>query len=671
MNRDNTPWGPTPAPDLDWTADSAPFSRQFKDLYYSRENGMAESQHVFLAGNGLPQRWRQTPSRPDFRIAETGFGTGLNFLLTWQAWRLQPQPRPRLHYTSVEKYPLSREQVTMALRPWRSLAPLAADLVSAWPGRLPGQHRLVLDDGQVILDLWWEDAGEAFSDLARHGPLIDAWYLDGFAPARNESMWQPALYADMATLSRHGATVATFTAAGHVRRGLDAAGFQVRKVPGFGRKRESLAGTYAGTPQAAASPNATPWDLPASTTDAPATAIVVGAGLAGCSMARSLAQRGIQVQLLDRGKLAGEASGNEQGILYTRLSRRHSTLTDFALQSFTHSAALYRQLFASGRLTPGRDGDLCGSFHQHSDREELNTLQQALEGLEELALVLDSGAAKDKLGIEPALGGYWYPGSGWLRPPSVCRALIQSPLITLRENCGELQLLATADHWTAVDGTGATIARADVAILCTGTGSINNPLTHHLPLQSIRGQTTYIPSSAQSARLAAALCHKGYISPAREGVHCIGASFKLRDNSRELRFQEHRENIDKLAAALPQWRPALASLDCEALPGRVGFRCASPDYLPIAGPAPETEEFLQSYAALRKNARQVIARKGPYVPGLYINTAHGSRGLSSAPLCAELLASQICNEPPPLSSELCRALSPARFLIRDLGRNRR
>ena len=365
MNRDNTPFGPTTAPALTWTAENEPFSTRFDDLYYSQEDGLAEGRHVFLAGNQLPGRW-QHHREPDFRIAETGFGTGLNFLLTWQAWRQKTEPRPRLHYVSVEKYPLDQAELTRALAPWKSLLPLAQLLAKSWPGRIPGQHRLCFDGGQVVLDLWWEDAGAALADLARNGPLFDAWYLDGFAPARNESMWQSELYQSMSALSRPDATVATFTAAGHVRRGLIAAGFEVSKVAGFGRKRESLAGLIRQSGRQAQASD-TPWDLSRAVQARPRSVLVVGAGLAGCTLARALAERGVSVKLLDRGVLAGEASGNEQGILYTRLSRKHSSLTDFALLSFTHAAQLYRSCFDDGALRESIDGSLCGSFHQQAD----------------------------------------------------------------------------------------------------------------------------------------------------------------------------------------------------------------------------------------------------------------------------------------------------------------
>jgi tRNA 5-methylaminomethyl-2-thiouridine biosynthesis bifunctional protein len=668
MKRDNQPWGPTPEPQLTWNSAGEPYSSSYDDVYYSREDGLAESHHVFLQGNGLPARWADFPE-PSFCIAETGFGTGLNFLLTWQTWLQQAAPRPRLHFVSIEKFPLSRDQLARALAPWKDLQSLSEELLRAWPGRLPGQHRLLFEQGQVILDLWWEDVHPALADLASHGPVVDAWYLDGFAPAKNEAMWQTPLYTHMAALSRPGATAATFTASGTVRRGLANAGFEVEKIPGFGRKRESITARLNATGEPVNYPE-TPWHQARGAISPPSSVVIIGAGLAGCTVASALAQRGVRVKLLDAGTLAGAASGNEQGVLYTRLSRRHSSLTDFALQSFRHAATRYRQLLDQQILQAEADGQLCGSFHQETDSEELEILTERLQGLEDLAQVLDRQGAADLLGAEPAIGGYWYPDSGWLHPPAVCAALVDNALIELQTDCSGLSLNFDRGNWHINNDSGDTIARAPVAILCTGTDSAGFPQTDWLPLQSIRGQTSYLPATAQTKALRSAFCHKGYISPARDGRHCIGASFKLKDASEELREGEHSENLDKLRAALPGWSESLQQVDVGSLGGRVGFRCASPDYLPIVGRVPDYDLFLQTYATLRKNARQTIPEKGDYVPGLYVNTAHGSRGLSSTPLCAQLLASDICGEAPPLSSELIRALSPARFLVRDLARNR-
>lgn len=667
MNRDNTDWGPTPAASLAWTDKGEPYSPAFQDFYYSSENGLAESRHVFLAGNDLPARWQGRAA--EFCIAETGFGSGLNFLLTWQAWRENAGSGQRLHFISIEKYPLDAQQLAKALQAWPELSELADALLDMWPGRLPGQHRISLDSGKVVLDLWWEDAAAALTDLCAHGPLVDAWYLDGFAPARNASMWQPEIFTSMAQLSRPGATLATYTAASAVRRGLEGAGFSLRKVPGYGHKRESLTGILL-TPQQGTSFTTTPWDLDAADRGHPKSAIVIGGGLAGASMARALAQRGILVTLLDRNGIAGEASGNEQGVLYTRLSKRHSALTDFALQSFRYSGHYYHQLFAEGRLRPEQDGSLYGCFHQHSDEEELSIMRERLQELADIASVLDREEAGRRLGVQPAQAGYWYPDSGWLSPPAVCHALLDTPGVSVMTQCGQLSLRRDDGSWHATDSEGNGIATADIAVVCTGTGANAINGLEWLPIQAIRGQTTRLPANKASGDLQAAFCHQGYISPPVGGEHCIGASFKLHDRDTALRTAEHRENLDKLLTALPQWRQAFAELDLDTLQGRVAFRCASPDYLPIAGPVPDRDLFLQTYGALRKNARKLIDQRGNYVPGLYVNVAHGSRGLTSAPLCAQVLASQICGEAPPLSRELLRALSPARFLVRDLSRNR-
>lgn len=671
MKRENTPWRPVFPAALDWTERGDPRSLAFDDIYYSSNNGLEESRYVFLAGNQLPGRWLNW-SGQYFCIAETGFGTGLNFLLTWQAWRATPEPRPRLHYLSIEKYPLTATDMTKALAAWPALATLTDQLLEQYPGLVPGQHRVLLDDGRVSLDLWWEDVADALPDLASSGhPAVDAWYLDGFAPARNEAMWQPPVLDAIAALSRTDATFSTFTAVGRVRRHLAAAGFSVDKVAGYGSKRECLRGHLAKARPAvgAKHPTETPWDLASALPAPPDRAIVVGAGLAGCTAAAALARRGIEVTLLEQNKLASAGSGNEQGILYTRLSRRHSPLTDFALQSYQFSTAFYRTLFQRGELTEGVDGALCGSFHQSDKALELAELAVLLASVPELAQVLEPAQAREVLGIEQPSTGYWYPRSGWLRPAAVCRALVAHSRIRLLEDCGPISLTPLERGWGVAD-RGERNWEAACVVIATGSESADMESLDWLPLQAIRGQTTQLPTEPRLAGLQAALCHEGYIAPAREGAHCIGATFNLQDENTSLRIEDHRDNLAKLANAVPAWSNLLQDLDPSTLDGRVAYRCASPDYLPLVGAVPDRPAFLRDFAPLRKNARQVLACRGQYLPGLYLSTGHGSRGLSSTPLAAELLASQICRETAPMSRELCRALAPARFIIRDLSRNR-
>jgi tRNA 5-methylaminomethyl-2-thiouridine biosynthesis bifunctional protein len=670
MSRNNTPWQALATAEITWTEDGSPCSPAYDDFYYSTVDGVEEANYVFLKGSQIARRLQRHP-HATFCVAETGFGTGLNFLLTWKLWREQALPKPRLHFVSFENQPVRSCDIRKALQAWPALSELTQELLDNYPEPIPGQHRLILDDGAVTLDLWWEDAALAMPDLCgRLRESIDVWYLDGFSPNRNPSIWTPCLYQNMAIASRSGASFATFTAAGDVRRGLESAGFEVTKSSGWGLKRECMHGELgAATIQPAQDLKITPWDINRKQSPRPKTALVIGAGLAGCTVAAALAKRGIAVTIIEAGRIAGGGSGNDQGVLYTRLSKKHSPLVDFSLQSFSFSYRFYKQMLGCGQLADDIDGALCGSFHQNDNTEALAAMAQQLLRVPQLAQVLGADAANQILGIEQEHDGYWYPHSGWMRPSSICHALLQHENITVMENSGPVNLLKQDSIWQAITPAGA-IAQSTCAVVATGSAAANMPALNWLPVSAIRGQTTNLATSEQTGSLRAVLCHTGYISPARLGNHCIGATFDIADNDTSTRSKDHRYNLDSLAKAVPAWQKLLDAITEDDIEGRVAYRCASPDYLPLIGPVPNHPVFLENYSMLRKNARRAIPHNGEYLAGLYLTTGHGSRGLTSTPLAAEILASTICNEPPPLSRELSRALAPARFIIRDLRRKR-
>ncbi len=675
---DETGWRGAQAAALTWN-EGVPHSTRYQDSYFSRAGGAAESRHVFLAGNDLPGRW-QHASR--FTIAETGFGTGLNFLTCWQAWkqtRSQRPPSARLHYLSIEGFPVTAEDLVTANAAWPELQEQAGALAAAYPPPLPGMHRLRFDD--VCLDLVFAELDDALPLISSLPELtVDAWFLDGFAPARNPDMWTPALYQTMSALGRRGTSFATFTAAGSVRRGLQAAAFVAEKVTGFGRKREMLLGQLT-EPAAPSPPATTPWHLPrhrfpdparpVSGGSIPAAAIVIGAGLAGAFVADALARRGVAVTVLDAGGVAGAASGNRQGALYTRLSHRESALTSFALHSFCFAARRYAAMLASGELEPGRDGQLCGALHLRPDWGEEDVLYDTVTSLPGLVRGLDATQAEELSGVPGCDSGLFYPGSGWLYPDAVCRALLNHSRIQVIEHCGELSLVATSSGWQASDSAGVARAEAAVAIVACGIDSATVAGSDWLKLQAVRGQTSQVSSIGRLADLRTVICHEGYLPPARDGEHCLGATFDIGDPDTALRPEDHLANLEQVVRALPALRDDLPLDRAAELEGRVGYRCATPDYLPVAGPVPAAEVFGEDYAGLRRNARQLIPQAGSYQPGLYLCAGHGSRGLTSTPLCGELLAAQVCAEPWPLSTELARALAPARFLVRALKRNTR
>ena len=215
---------------LTWDESDTPYSRRFEDLYFSREDGRAETRAVFLAGNGLPQAWQNTRH---YHIAELGFGTGLNFFETLQQWQMSAPQEAVLHFTSFELYPLSGKEISRAIANWPELVKLADQLREL----ITGQHALHF--GNVQLEII---TGDARKTLPKWRGQVDAWYLDGFSPAKNPQLWQAELMQAVFEHTRQGGTFSTYTAAGYVRRNLQEAGFEVQRVPGFGGKRERLQG---------------------------------------------------------------------------------------------------------------------------------------------------------------------------------------------------------------------------------------------------------------------------------------------------------------------------------------------------------------------------------------------------------------------------------------------
>ncbi|WP_136659369.1 tRNA (5-methylaminomethyl-2-thiouridine)(34)-methyltransferase MnmD [Nitratireductor sp. XY-223] len=234
MSRQNDTGGPT-GREIEWHAGDMPYSPVFGDHFYSRSDGRAECGHVFLGGNDLPDRWRDSPN---FTVAELGFGTGLNFCETWRLWREVQGADGHLLFVSFEKFPLHGDEIARALSAWPELAEFSRRLTEHWPESPPGSVRIDFDDS-VALEL---HVGDALERLSHWEDQADAWFLDGFAPDRNPDMWSKALMEQVFAHTAPGGSFATYSAAGWVRRNLEAAGFAVEKRRGFGGKREMSAG---------------------------------------------------------------------------------------------------------------------------------------------------------------------------------------------------------------------------------------------------------------------------------------------------------------------------------------------------------------------------------------------------------------------------------------------
>jgi tRNA 5-methylaminomethyl-2-thiouridine biosynthesis bifunctional protein len=672
-----TPYQLPPA-QLDWDAAGAPHSREFGDIYFSRESGIAETDYVFLQQNRLAERWRALdPQQPGvFVIGETGFGTGLNFLAAWQVWRETAPASWRLHVVTAERFPLTREQLARALAAWPQFADGADALLKAYPPRIRGFHSRQLSVN-VTLQLLFDDAADALAALCDsaaplpNGFAVDAWFLDGFAPAKNPGMWTDSLFAALARLSRPGSTFATFTAAGSVKRGLRAAGFTIEKIAGFGSKREMLRGLFVAMPAVAApvtEPRPTPpaieyWAKP----PAPHSrrqVVVIGGGLAGTSTAHALARRGWPVTLLESGEtLASGASGNPQGMLYTKLSPERGTLAQFALASYLHALDHYRQLQRDGTL-PDAVARWCGVLQLETDPR----LREAFSEQGDWVRGVTAAEAADLAGISVAKEALWFARAGWLRPAQLCAALAAHPLIEVLTDTRVTALTRADDTWQVATTRGDLLA--GIVVIATANDATALAPTAELPLRPIRGQITVVPADNVTAQPRCVICHDGYLAPDGGGL-TIGATFDQRDSDASLRSEDHRRNLQALQGALPGLLRDDVFDRLDALEGRVGFRCTTPDYLPIVGPVADTPLLRERFAALARNARSPVAADSAWLSGLYVNVGHGSRGMTSTPICAELLAALIAGEPRPLPRPLQQALSPARFAIRDLIRGAR
>ncbi|WP_274643108.1 bifunctional tRNA (5-methylaminomethyl-2-thiouridine)(34)-methyltransferase MnmD/FAD-dependent 5-carboxymethylaminomethyl-2-thiouridine(34) oxidoreductase MnmC [Pseudomonas serbica] len=654
-----------PHAQIDWDDQGLPRSRVFDDVYFSDLSGLDETRYVFLDQNALRERFAALPVGGRLVIGETGFGTGLNFLCAWQLFEQHALAGARLHFVSVEKYPLSLADLQRALALWPELKPFADQLLAQYQAIHQGFQRLVLDNGRVTLTLL---IGDALEQLPQLDAQIDAWFLDGFAPAKNPDMWTAQLFAELARLAAPGSTISTFTSTGWVRRLLNAAGFKMKRTPGIGHKWEILRGTFLGWPAEGPTPAvAKPWFARPTPPTGERRALVIGAGLAGCATAASLAARGWQVSLLERhDALAQEASGNPQGVLYLKLSAHGTALSQLIVSGFGYTRRLLEH------LQRGVDWDDCGVLQLAFNAKEAERQAQLAAAFPEgLLHSLDQVQAEARAGIALPAGGLFYPEGGWVHPPALCQWQAGQSNIELLTHHDVLELRRVDGDWQAWDGD-RLLAQAPTVVLAGAAEIKRFTYSSGLPLKRIRGQITRLPQTPASQALSTVVCAEGYVAPARLGEHTLGASFDFNNDDLTPTTAEHLGNLQMLEEISLDLvaRLGAGSLHANELEGRAAFRCTSPDYLPIVGPLADSQAFTDTYVALSKDARQVPDIPCPWLDGLYVNSGHGSRGLITAPLSGELIAAWLDDEPLPLPRAVAEACHPNRFTLRRLIRGK-
>jgi len=599
-----------PTASLQRTAGGTPFSAEAGDVYHSEQGALGQARHVFLGGNGLPQRWR---GRERFVIVETGFGLGLNFLAAWDAWRADHERPKRLHFVSVEHRPFAREDLARALAPLGELAPLASALERAWPPPLAGFHRLEFEGSSVVLTLLLGDARELLAQLEARA---DAFFLDGFAPARNPGIWSPEVVRELARLAAPGATLGTWTVAGGVRTALSDAGFQVEKRPGFGAKREMLVGKASAGAEA-----------PAPTR----RAVVVGGGVAGSLVAARLAARAWEVSLIDA---RTQRSAPRAGLLRPIANLRDAVNAQLSRAAFLYALQRLEALGADAATLPWSP---CGVLQVADDDEEAARFEAIArsQGYPPAFLEYVSPArARHLCGWPTPRGGWWFPSGSVIAPAELAEAALHSSAARVRGLTGRgvAQIEREGAEWRALDLEGRVIAEAPLLVLANAVDAKRLLPSARLTLNSVRGQLTYLPPDP-SRRLDVVVSGNGYVAPMQGGGHVAGASYGHDDGDTAVRAADHRDNLARAESMLPGFT---RGIDPAALDGWTGWRATVPDRLPIFGASA--------------------------VPGIHLATGLGSRGLLWAPLGAELLASQLEGDPLPLPRTLAGAVSPRRFL---------
>ncbi len=521
--------------------EGTPYSEAFGDVYHSAAGALAQADHVFLKGNQLPERWR---GRETFVILETGFGLGLNFLATWQAWRRDPRRCRRLHFVSVEKHPFSLQDLRTLHERHPELKEEAAELHSSWPILVPGGHRLVFEGGAVTLTLFFADI-KILRDLRL---AADAIYLDGFSPAKNPEMWSPQTLRAVSRLAAPGATAATWSVASTVRAALEETGFEVEKHPGFGFKREMLRARLVRKGN----------EIPPVKTRA---ATVVGAGLAGAAVCERLCARGWEVTLIEKhAGPAQEASGNHAGTFHPIVTPDDSLFARLTRAAFLLSLSSWKRL-------PAARWDACGALQlARNEKEEISQRASvaALALPPEYAQLVTREEASAHAGVPVAAGGLWFPQAGWIQPQSLVQALLDA--------CGGRLKRIFHEELRAQDL--GKIAENRIVVLATADDALHR--IPHARLRRVRGQLTYLPEKSFEAPHAVVL-RGGMVLPPVDGVCVVGASFDIDDDDPEPRAQSDAGNIERLERILSIKVPG------GEFRNRVAFRSVARDRLPVAG----------------------------------------------------------------------------------------
>ncbi|NAR98559.1 FAD-dependent 5-carboxymethylaminomethyl-2-thiouridine(34) oxidoreductase MnmC [Acinetobacter haemolyticus] len=612
--------------ELDWEMVDGidlPISKQFGDVYFSKDNGLLETRHVFLNGNDLSERLSQLNDYQYFCVGETGFGTGLNILTLWQLWQqIRPNNHSHLHVISVEKFPLRRTDLIRALNAWPELAPLAQKLIAQYPLPIAGCHRLSFPEERFSIDLWLGDAQDIFPNIPKT-QAVNAWFLDGFAPSCNPDMWQENVLNNIVRLSDFGTTFASFSVAGVLKRGLKQHGIQISRPRGFGHKREMLKAIWLDqTSSETHSINSIKTVIRAQNDQIPQFTkqqkiAIIGAGIAGLSTAWAFAQRGHQITIYEQNEPLSGASGNPLALLNPKLCPIEQAHEHLMTLSWQHALNFYARFKAFRAI--------------QVEQMALKNPDELLQLAEQYPDQILTTHASDEIRPQTEFPCLTLQQAGAVAPHQLRDEILQHPNIAVKK--AKVSRLNSIGTQTELWQDQHHLATADQVIVCCAKQSA--ALFDHYPvLKPIRGQVSWVKNTNQALSLEQAYSYGGYCMQLDSSQLILGASFYPNRDDTEVLLEDHVHNYQLIHSIFPTYAEQLSATD--TWQGRASVRAQTLDYFPLVG-------------------------KIQNDPSIYTFAGLGSKGFLFAPLCSEILVALVLGELCPVPQSLLSKLDPQRF----------
>lgn len=576
------------------------FSEEFDDLYSSAKGAVAECNHVFIKGNNLNERFENLGENSKFYIGEIGFGIGINFLTTCKSWLDHTKQNQVLEFYSFDKYLFRLSDFKTLNVSCPDLKEYISELERNYPRNIQGAQKISLFGGRIILNLIIGEIDNT-QEYIKLMDKVDAWYFDGFSPSKNPDLWSIKLFKCIHKSCHENTTFSTYTSSGLVKNNLTESGFNHSRAMGFSDKRHMLKGTV---------------DTQLKKNTSNTKVAVIGSGIAGCVLSYTLAKKGIEVDLYEKSdSICSGASSHELLVTYPRLSAHDTAFGSFTLHSYIFATNFYKQLKTD---TWKKTGVIILNHDAATEKRQSSLLEKRADG--EIYRYIDPDEASEISGIDIKLNGLIYEDAGYILPEEMCKFLIESPKINIFTSSHIKSIKKNREVFNLNIGK----KKFEYQNVCVCAGSETANIVDIDGISIKRGQVTHIESLDNISRIKLPICAKGYISPRVNNIHLVGSSYSDSEDT-DLSEEEHLYNLNNLKLVIDE--------EMNVITGQTGHRAVSKDHMPVVG----------------------------MKDGIYINTCHGSRASVTAPISAEIIASMIVDEAPPLMGRELESLSPERF----------